>query len=439
MSRYEKATVWAINLSVIGAVLVLSFFVVVSKVNAATTISSWPDDCYFNEASALAGCLSVDSPYYNPPADTTHRLEVHIQTAVFGACVQHNGPSNCTAGSYCPMDQFENDVSGCGSGLVVKFCLEDTDGGDDSCTGYYDLEEPDPAQNPTTTVVLPLGSYGTSTPDLKVYTDVLLADHPSEDPDFEIKVEYYSDASAAWFEYDTYEYDWSDYGFYYNGGSGLAYALGSIPELILPGSFVGYDTWRASARSDFGEGFGSWSSTSSFTTGILPYGGGGGSSWGDGDGGYDDWLGFFDDSSTANPPPDCRIFSFTWDSGTDGDGMECVWQWTVWLVIPPENSFGNYIQKPLRTIADRWPFHYLTTVFEGIMAGWTKDVDCPLPTLGATSFLNSSVPGMDTCEWFEGVEAKIEGNPTVENIIEIIIWLSLAFGAVLLGKRFLTS
>lgn len=296
-----------------------------------------------------------------------------------------------------------------------------------------------PTLDPTVTVVDPVGSHGTDAPLLKLYTDVLKADFPSEDPDFEVKVEYYDDVSAVWTTQETQEYTWSDYGFYYNGGSGLAYALGSIPDMLLPGNYLEHDTWRLSARADFGSGFGDWSAVSSFDTGVLPYGGGGGGSWGPGDGGFDEWDDFFGDSSTAYPPPTCQIFSFTWDSGTDGDGMTCVWSWTKWLVVPPSDAFFNFVSQPLRMLSTRWPFHYITTVVTEVQVGWSQAESCPLPTYAGGTFMGSAVPEIDACDWFDQLEATVEANSTVENILVTVIWFGVALGSVFMAKRFLLS
>lgn len=295
----------------------------------------------------------------------------------------------------------------------------------------YLLTSEDPRESPVVTINEPDDeeAYAGFPPTYQVVSNVCANDYPGE-------------TDIVW-DFDIEKWDgdsWEDYasasfirdGFLVANGcsSGLAYAAGGVPDPPFPVSFTG-GSYRVAARVTFdGYSPGSYSAFNEFTVSNVPYGGGGGGSWSAGDGGGDEWNTVLDNAPTA---PTCDF----WGSSA-GAGLECLWTWTRYIVIPPDDYFFDIISKPIDTLATRWPFVYLTDTIVAVTSGWSATETCPLPTVGGGTALGSTVPSADLCDWFDTGDV-VEANPAAEAIIVTIIWLGFSLAVFYRARSFLMS
>lgn len=171
-----------------------------------------------------------------------------------------------------------------------------------------------------------------------------------------------------------------------------------------------------------------------FGSALIPFGGGGGGSWGSdgaGDGGDVDWSDFFAD----NPIPECDAGAFD-----IGGFFSCIGDILHWAIIPPAEGFVDIVQQPMKMVASRWPFVYLTNFYEKALDGVNNASSCPLPTVGGFDYAGGDdAPTTNLCTTADGVTAWFNANPTVQGYMVLMVWLGLVGFAISKTIRFFRS
>lgn len=317
-----------------------------------------------------------------------------------------------------------------------------SDTGTDKVYHIYDeLYSLDPRDDPVTTIVYPEDDdeyESLLNARYRVYTDVCYSEYGSEDPTFDFVVEYWD--GDSWESWTTWSEDYSDgNGLLINNGSCLAYGLGDIYQDPLIPDITQDNLYRIKARATFTE-TGSYTTENEFTLDTIPYGGGSGGSWGDdgSSGGWDSWDTFLDSLPTHDSIyGSCDFFSL---AASQGDGLDCLWSWIQYAIFPPEDFLFNFIEAPFATLADRWPFAYITSIISEIEDGVSGSGTCPLPSLfGDESGLGQDVDELDMCDWFDPIDDYFTANQTAEDTFEVVVWLIFAGAVFATAQRFLLS
>jgi len=125
---------------------------------------------------------------------------------------------------------------------------------------------------------------------------------------------------------------------------------------------------------------------------------------------------------------DCDIL--TWSAGQSG---ACLWTWISYAFLPPDNATFQVATPLLNTIETRWPFIYFTNFISAFNTAITSEATCPVPEILGGEFMDTALPTIDTCDWFDPIPDAITANATLVSYLNIGLWLAFvgfSLGAV---------
>jgi len=179
---------------------------------------------------------------------------------------------------------------------------------------------------------------------------------------------------------------------------------------------------------------------------TLPTGGGGGGSWGSGDGGATEWSDMLDALPSHDTAygacsivgdPELGFSGASWTFAT-GDGFECFLSWIRYLTIPDADVAIDFVTAPLTVLANRWPFAYFTSAVAAFEDGLTVTTACPIPVLGGDTLLGTTLPELDLCALSEDVTDTITANSTVVDTLIVVLWVGFVGQSVVAARLFFT-
>jgi len=277
-------------------------------------------------------------------------------------------------------------------------------------------------------------------------TSVCVGDYPGESPDavYDVEKNDEPDGSGSWTDLGGYTVTYDDnplnqsaaaVGVTCDSGT-TVYGFGAIPDARLPLYETGY--YRVNFVSGFGGGHpdSDPSDWVEFTIGPdIPYGGGSGGSWdsgGAGSGGATDWNAFLDSAPAA---PTCDF----WGTADD-EGLNCVWTWIRYIIVPPTDGFFDLISQPVIKLSTRWPFAYITNIVNSISEGiGSGGQACPLPSFGGGTYNDIDVDTVSPCEWFDSIGDAVEANATAEGILVTVTYFGLGLAVFYRARKFFSS